>query len=353
MALPSGLFKLAVKFEFGSDQRYKFYMKLVQLLGNGVSLDNAIKQIENLSRGGSTSIMPSLYRRWYNNIINGQNFGECMAPYVPSSEAILLETGANSGKLVEALQNTAESIAQQSRIKKAIIGATAYPMLLFAMLIGAMLLAAYNIIPTFEEIIPVSEWQGISYTVAKVSEFIRNYSAGIFFVLLLFIVLIIYSLPRWTSKSRVFFDQFVPWSLYKMWQGSSFLLAISSMMSSGVKLDDLSLNRIAKQSDPYLQQRIKAVSRYIISGQNLGEALKNTGYKFPDEEIISDLQIYATLKGFDKNLIWITKSWVESLVERVNVTMKVVNIIILMLIASVIGCLIVAFYDIFDQIQSR
>jgi len=352
MALPKSLFNLAVKFEFGAPQRYKFYMKLVQLLSNGVSLDSAIKQIETLSGGGS-SIMPALYRRWYNNIINGQNFGDCMAPYVPSSEAILLETGANSGKLVDALTNTAESISQQAKIKKAIIGATAYPTLLFAMLIGAMLLASYNIIPTFEEIIPVSEWTGVSYWVAKVAEFIRNYSIGVFFVMFLFIVLVAYSLPRWTSRTRIIFDNFVPWSLYRMWQGSSFLLAISSMMSSGVKLDDLSLNRIAKQSDPYLRQRIRAISRYIVSGQNLGEALKNTGYKFPDEEIISDLQIYATLKGFDKNLIWITKSWVESLVERVNVTMKIVNVIILMLIASVIGCLITAFYDIFNQIQSR
>lgn len=138
-----------------------------------------------------------------------------------------------------------------------------------------------------------------------------------------------------------------------MWQGASFLLAISSMMSAGVKLDEVSLARIAKRSDPYLKQRVRALTRFITSGENLGDALYKSGYKFPDEEIIGDLQIYAKLRGFDHNLIWITRSWVDSLVERVTMTMKVVNTTILMLIAVVIGCLIMSFYDVFQQIQTK
>jgi len=91
------------------------------------------------------------------------------------------------------------------------------------------------------------------------------------------------------------------------------------------------------------------MSRKFLSGENLGDALYKSGFKFPDEEIIGDLQIYAKLRGFDQNLIWITRSWVDSLVERVTMIMKVVNTTILILIAIVIGCLIMSFYDIFQQ----
>ena len=161
------------------------------------------------------------------------------------------------------------------------------------------------------------------------------------------------SMSRWVSKTRITFDKIPPWSLYRMWQGSSFLLAISSMMNAGVKLDEVSLGRIAKQSDPYLKQRIRALIRYITAGENLGDALYKTGYEFPDEEIIGDLQIYSKLRGFDENLIWIVQSWVDSLVEQVTITMKIVNTTVLFLIAIVIGCLILAFYDIFQQVQVR
>lgn len=344
-------FELSVKFEFGSDARFKFYSKLAQLLENGVGLDTALGQIESIAdrRGG---VLPSLYRRWRNNIANGMNFGQCLAPFIPSAEAMLIETGANSGKLITALQNTAQSIEQQAKVKKAIITASAYPMVLVAMLIAALLLSSYKVIPTFEEIIPVEDWTGVSYAVAITSKFIRDYAFLVGVCFAVFLVIVFMSLPRWTSKKRVFFDKFVPWSLYRMWQGASFLLAISSMMAAGVKLDDVSLAKIARRADPYLKQRITSLTRFITAGENLGDALYKSGYNFPDEDIIGDLQIYAKLRGFDHNLIWITRSWVDSLVERVTITMKVVNTVILMLIAVVIGCLIMSFYDVFQQIQT-
>ena len=351
--VPPALFDLAVKFEFGAMKRYKFYMKLNQLLGNGVSLNNGLKQIETIALHNRGGVMPTLFRRWQYNIANGQNFGKVMAPYIPSSEAILLETGSNSGRLVEALKNTAESIEQQTKVKNAIISSAAYPLVLFCMLIAALLLASYSVIPTLEEIIPADEWTGVSYVVGVSTQFIRNYSFIIFggFALILFIIF--YTMPKWTSRTRVAFDSYPPWSLYKMWQGSAFLLAISSMMAAGVKLDEVSLGRISKQSEPYLRVRIHSLIRYITAGDNLGDALYKTGYKFPDEEIISDLQIYANLRGFDQNLTWITRSWVDSLVEKVTITMKVLNTTVLILIAIVIGCLITAFYDIFQQIQAQ
>lgn len=351
--LPPFLFDLSVKFEFGPDQRLRFYRKLGQLLGNGVTLDTALGQIEQISSRNKTSIMPALYRRWRMAIANGMNLGHVLSPYIPSSEAILLETGANSGKLVDALRNTAESIEHQNKVRKAIVTATAYPALLVAMLIAALMLASYQVIPTFEEIIPVEDWKGISYVVARVTQFIRDYTFLLAVLLAIGITAIVLSMPRWTSKSRIFFDNIAPWSLYRMWQGSSFLLALSSMMAAGVKLDDVSLGKVAKNSDPYLKQRIHSLIRFITAGDNLGDALYKSGYKFPDPEIIGDLQIYAKLRGFDHNLILITKEWIDGLIDRVGATMKVVNTVILILIAVVIGCLITAFYDIFQQIQDR
>lgn len=347
------VYDFAVKLQFGSSKRYKFYRKLSQLLGNGVTLDTAISMIETIAIRNRELIMISLYKRWRNNIANGMNFGECLSRHVPSSEAILLETGANSGKLVSALENAADTIHQQTKVKKAIITSAAYPMVLIVMLIVALLMASYMVIPTFEELIPIEEWTGISYTVAITAQFIRQYSFPIFLGLGLFIFWIFFTMPRWKSRSRVPFDKVPPWSFYRMWQGSSFLLAVASMMAAGVKLDEVSLSRISKHSDPYLQERVRSLIRHITSGDNLGDALYKTGYQFPDEEIIGDLQVYAKLRGFDHNLIWITRSWVDSLVEQVTISMRVVNIVVLMLIAIVIGCLIIAFYDIFQQIQTR
>ncbi len=347
------LFEFSVKFEFGAPQRQRLYIKLAQLLQNGVGLDVALTQLERIAARKRGSIMSKLYNRWRRNMANGQNFGHCLAPYIPSSEAMLIETGANSGRLIDALLNAADAIEQQSKVKKAIITAAAYPGVLTAMLIAAMVLSSYKVIPTFEQIIPLEDWKGIAYKVAISARFIREYGIVIAAVTLFSCVVISFSLSRWTGRVRVYFDKVVPWSLYKMWQGSSFLLAISALMAAGVKLDENSLARIGRNADPYLMEKIRAIRKSISAGENLGDSLYKTGYKFPDEEIIDDLQIYAKLRGFDQNLIRITRTWVDSLVERVTITMKVVNTVILVLIAVVIGCLIAAFYGVFQQIQAR
>lgn len=345
-------FDLSVKFEFNNSERLRFYEKMRQLMINGVNLDVALLQVQKIASRKKGSVLPALYNRWRHNISNGMNFGQCLAPYVPSAEAVLLETGANSGKLVIAIENAIESIQQQGKVRKAIIGAAAYPAVLFAMLIAAMLMSAHQVIPTFEEIIPTEEWVGIAYAVAKASEFIRDYGGLVGITVAVIVFVIFYSLPRWTGPMRIVFDSFVPWSLYRILQGSAFLLSVSSMMGAGVKLDEVSLGKIARQSDPYLRERIMGVQRYITSGENLGDSLYNAGYKFPDEDIIADLQIYANLRGFDQNLVKITQTWVDGLVERVAVSMKIVNTAILFLIAVVIGCLILSFYSVFQQIQS-
>jgi len=346
------LFDLSVKYEFNGDERQRFYTKLVQLLENGVSLDTALAQIEKIA-GRKSRTLPKLYRRWRNEIAEGTNFGTCLSPYVPSSEAILLETGANSGKILKSLQNAAESIENQSKVKKAIVGAAAYPAVLTAMLIAAMVLSSYKVIPTFEQIIPVEQWQGIAYGVAIAARFIREDGMYLLGGIGLAITIVVVSMPRWCSPIRVYFDRYVPWSIYKMWQGSAFLLSVASMMSAGIKIDEVSLARISRQSEPYLRQRIKGMLKYIASGENLGDALYNAGYDFPDAEIIGDLQIYARLRGFDQNLIRITRIWIDGLVDRVNVAMKIVNFVILVLIAVVIGCLIMSFYSVFQQIQNQ
>lgn len=342
---------LSIKMEFGGAARQRFYIKLVQLLENGVPLDTALGQIEIISRR-SSKVLPKLYRGWRNDIAEGKNFGTCLSPYIPSSEAILLETGANTGKLVQALKNASESIENQAKVKKAIITSGAYPAVLVAMLIAAMLLSAYNVIPTFEQIIPVDQWRGIAYNVAIASRFIREQGYLIVIVVGALGTVVFMSLSRWTGPLRVKFDNYVPWSLYRMLQGSAFLLSVASMMSAGIKIDEGSLGRISKQSDPYLRQRIKALQRYIAAGENLGDALYHAGHEFPDAEIIGDLQIYARLRGFEQNLARIARVWVDGLVERVNVAMKIVNFVILVLIAVVIGCLIISFYSVFQQIQS-
>lgn len=343
--------KLQLALEFNAKARERLYRKLSQLLKNGVSLDRSLEQIAMIEQKRRHVATAAVLRRWRTSIENGMNFGQCIGPYVPSSEALLLETGGNSGRLQESFLNAAESVSQQRRVKGAIISAGSYPALLVMVLIAALVLASYNIIPAFGEVLPVDQWQGTAAMVASFSQSIRDNGVYWFGGLVAFIMLISFSMPRWTGKTRMMVEKVVPFSIYRMWQGSSFLLSLASLMASGVKIDDNALRRLSSHASPYLKERIFAIARQLSSGHNLGDAMSRAGHNFPEDELIDDLRIYATLKGFEDNLTAITREWVSDVEGKVTAAMKVLNTIALVLIAVTLGVLISSIFGVVQQIQ--
>lgn len=345
------MLKLQLWFEFNAKAREKLYRKLSQLLKNGVSLDRSLEQIAVIEEKRGHKSTALMMRRWRSNIENGMNFGQCIGPFVPSSESLLLETGGNSGRLQEALINASDSVQQQRRVKGAIISSGSYPALLIVVLINALVLASYNIIPAFSEVLPVEKWTGAAAIMASMTEAIRAKGVYMLMGLVAFIVIVSFSMPRWTGPIRTRFDRVVPYSIYRMWQGSAFLLAVASLMASGVKLDDNAMRRLASRASPYLKQRIFAIAKHLSAGHNLGEALARTGYHFPDDELIDDLRVYATLKGFEGNLYVITREWVSEVEIKVVAAMKILNTVALVLIAVTLGVLISSIFGVVQQIQ--
>lgn len=345
--------RLSLSMQFGASVRERFYTKISQLLTNGVNLDTALAQLQKVASRQKAGALFAFYGSLRSTMANGGNFGQAMAPYVPSSEAIMVETGAHTGRLNDALENTIGMMVQQKKLRRAIVGSLSYPVMLFFMLILAMYLVSTQIIPVFTQVLPLDEWEGLSLQVAQVANFVNQYGIWLLGALGALIGLIMFSLPNWTDKSRMLVEKIFPWSIYRLWQGSAFLLAVSSLMAAGVKLDEVSLTRLGRKASPYLKQRIDAIKKQMIAGMNLGEAMHKAGYKFPDEDIVDDILIYAKLRDFDQSLSRITNRWIDDLIINITALMKGVNTMMLFAVAIVIGSLIISFYDIFQLINKK
>ncbi|HEY1096799.1 MAG TPA: type II secretion system F family protein [Alphaproteobacteria bacterium] len=342
---------LSISMQFDARVRERFYRKLAQLLRNGIPIDRSLEQMAMTEGKQKRKGLAKLIKRWRHSIENGVNFGTCIAPYVPSNESLLLESGGNYGKMQRALTEAADAVAQQRRVKKMVIRSSSYPALLLTILGLALFLASHQVIPAFAEVLPVEKWTGAPLLVAKVSNFIRHYGGWLLLTIFALGVLVAFSMPYWRGPSRMIVERMVPWSVYRMWQGSSFLLSIASLMSSGVKIDEVALKRVASRVSPYMQERIEAISRQTISGHNLGEAMYRAGYGFPDVELIDDMRIYAALRNFEDNITTIAREWVDDVLDRIDVAMKIANTVVLVLIAVTMGMLIVSIFSVVQQIQ--
>ena len=148
-----------------------------------------------------------------------------------------------------------------------------------------------------------------------------------------------------------FFDKLPPWSLYKVFAGISWLLAMSALVKSGSPVST-SLLALRRDSNPYLRERIDKTLVFINNGDNLGQALEKTGLEFPDREIIADLKVYSELDNFEDAMDKLANEWLEESVYIIEQKASILNMIALLSVGGVIAWAVMGVFDMQDQITS-
>jgi type IV pilus assembly protein PilC len=133
------------------------------------------------------------------------NYEFYLSPFV--TRMIIL--GEESGNLVYALNEVAETLEKESTMKEKIKSALTYPLILFLLMLGVMGLLIIKILPTFEEILSSigGEMPGITLFLFNIGEGLSRY----FLLILLFIGLIylIYFFVNKQAKGKMFFHKLV------------------------------------------------------------------------------------------------------------------------------------------------
>ncbi len=326
-----------IKMQFSAKQRLGIYNKLIKFLKNGVSLPQALDIMWNFaSDDGKKPKQPLaiILDHWRNRVRDGANFGTAIQGWVPERDVTIIASGEIAGNLIIALENAVYIHSGSKQIRAAIIGGLAYPILLVAVAIGFMYIVSTQVVPAFEGIRPRELWTGSGASLATLSDLVNNYLNAFLIFIAVMIVLIVWSLPRWTGKIRSKLDNVAPYSLYRLFSGAGFLLSMSAMIKAGVSVPQ-ALRIMKKNSNPWYKERVNGALGYINNGKNFGEALYMTGHNFPDKETVADLRAYASLDGFDETLQKLGAEWMEDSIEKIkqqSAVMKNVAFILLGLV---------------------
>lgn len=340
------------KLAFGRGSRVRIYQQLERLIKNGVPVHRALDIVwQRASRDGRKPDAPEAYviARWAQAYKSGTSLGEAVAGWVPYQEQMLIEAGELSGKLADGLRQVIEMTKATARVRAAFIGGLAYPMTLLLAIVGALWGFGANVIPPFADILPAERWTGGAAQMRWLSEVVQNWTIPILILIGVLLSLYISTVAVWTGRLRALADRVPPWSMYRMWQGTGFMLAMAALVRAGVAIPD-ALRRIHRHASPYLGERLEATLFHVNSGANLGEALHQSELGFPDPEIVDDMRIYASLSGFETSLEQIARDWLDTSVERVNTQARTINVLMLFLMAGVIGWLAWGLFELQKQV---
>lgn len=338
---------------FSNSTRLKIYRKLASLLRNRFSLMDALDMLhDGITNGGKKSGEPMAIAlaSWGHALQNGLPFSDALKGWAPDRERLMLSVGDVSN-LENALLNLIKVSEGSTKMIRPIVSAIAYPSFLFMMSVLIVWAIGVYMVPPMLEAVPGLNWVGTARTLVDLSAWVQK-NWLIAFAIFPVTALIIYStISIWTGKIRAIVDNMPPWSLYKIFVGITWLLALSALVKGGVPVS-VAMSSLKRDASRYLIERINAALEYLKNGDNLGQALNKTGFQFPDKEIIADLKIYAELDNFEEALESLANNWLEESVYMIEQKAGILNMIAILCVAAIIAWAVFGVFDMQDQITS-
>lgn len=338
--------------QFTDSVRLRLYRKIAKMLSNGLPLLKIIEELQDrASRQGRNPREPLAMtlddcRRM---VQNGRLLAEALEWWVPKTEQMIIQAGEQSGRLESSLNAVVDVVQASKKIQSVIVGGIMYPMAVFGLILAYIYMFGTRVIPEFARMVDPTRWHGAARSLYLMSEFVQHWMLLVLVVAAALVTAIIMSMPVWRGNVRVFFDKIPPYSIYRLINGTGFLMSFSALQHAGITVEK-SLMRLSDMAEPWLRERLDGALIGIKSGLNCGEALRNSGYGFPSTEIIDDLCVYAEYKGFPEALKMLADEWMEEGVEHLSAQMKVLNSASIIVLAIVIGWLVTGFFGIQHEI---
>lgn len=333
--------------------RLKIYRKLASLMRNRFSLMDALDMLhDGITNGGKNTSEPMAIAMasWGHALQNGLPFSDALKGWAPDRERLMLSVGDVSN-LESALLNVIKVAEGSTKMIRPIISAIAYPSFLFMMSVLIIWAIGVYMVPPMLEAAPGIRWKGTAATLVNLSAWIQVHWFEAFATFPIVALFIYATISIWTGKIRAKFDAVPPWSLYKVFVGITWLLALSALVKGGVPVST-ALISLKKDASKYLKEKIDSTLVFVKNGDNLGQSLMKAGYNFPDKEIIADLKIYAELDNFEEALENLANEWLEESVYMIEQKAGILNMVAILSVAGIIAWAVFGVFDMQDQITS-
>jgi general secretion pathway protein F/type IV pilus assembly protein PilC len=323
------------------------YGQMADLLRSGVPLLRTLDVIQRqTSHAGLKSIMSEIYRR----VEDGNTLADAMTSFQPvlgEMAVSMVRAGGEGGFLEEALARVAQFTETQDDLKKRTMGAVAYPA--FLAVIGTIIVVVLVVffVPRFSELFntlrekgdlpPLTEWLLIT------SSFLRTW--GIF--VLAGLIGGGWWAQRWLQtdtgrwwRDRVRLKLPMAGPVFLGLAVARFCRVLGTLLHNGVPiLRSLQISRDAT-GNMVLADAIGKATENISAGQSLAGPLGESG-KFPPV-VVEMIGVAEQANNLESVLLTIADSLERTTWRRLDLTVRLIEPLMLLLLAGVILVMVMA-----------
>lgn len=338
------------KARFGLKERISLYERLTAFLENNIDAVTSLKRIRKRYLANK-DYRANIIGDWLETMEQGGKLSDALLEWVPPAEHMLISSGETGGGLSKGLKEAVVVSEAAAKMKSAIVGGAAYPVVLMVMLLGMLLMFKSQMVPVFEKLLPVEAWPGSAQSLNDIATFVKDN------ILIMIIVMggsffgILKTLGPWRGEvRRKIFDKIPPWSIYQAQQGASFLIALASLLQAGVSVFD-ALRLMHKTASNWMKEHLEMMMENMnLHGMPVGKAL---GTGLLDKETEGNVEDYGELGNFQDAIQKIGKESVAIGVRSIEDKMSVIKNLMMFMVVAVLMWIYYSVYGLQSQIAAK
>lgn len=254
-------------------------------------------------------------------IRNGIQLSAALRLWVPNDEAFTIAGAEMAGQIEKSFELLLDSKSRIEAVKQSMFSAFTTPLIYLCAIYGMLWAIGTFFLPHIRQVVPTKNIHGLGALLFDVGDF----ATSLWMIIPLIITFLIcgwiaWALPNWTASYRKDIEKFFPFSFYRDLHGYVWVLTFASMLQAGIS-DTHILRDQSSLASPWLRQRLTALQRRMMNGEDIAYALEKIGFNFPNPDMIDDIASMSGFEDFPERLQKRTVDWVDEM--EINVKSKV------------------------------
>jgi general secretion pathway protein F/type IV pilus assembly protein PilC len=323
------------------------YGQLSALLGSGVPL---LRSLEVIRQQTPHKNLAAVLEDVHSRVQEGATLADAMARHPRAFGELatsIVRAGGEGGFLEEALDRLAKFTEQQDELKSRVIGALAYPMILFVLGTVVVNVLIIFFVPQFESLFSRlrdrGELPAVTDWLLWLSGVLQTY--GIFIVIgVVFVGLVIRNRLQ-TEEGRTWLDRMrlkvpVASGIYLSLAVSRFCRILGTLLTGGVPIVRSLEISADSTGNRVLQGAIRDAADNISSGESLATPLAASG-RFPPD-VVEMIAVAEQSNNLEKVLPHVADTLERDTWRRLELFVRLLEPLMLLLLAAVVLLVVIA-----------
>lgn len=324
-----------------------FNQEFVALLKAGLPI---LPSLETLAEKEENQSLKSVLTKVASDVKKGAPLSEALE-HEPSIFKKLyissIKAGEKSGDIVTNIRRYISYIKRVEELKKQVISASIYPLILLTVAVGVVLFLLFYVVPSFSQIFLDS---GAELPIpTQILIFVTNFMQEniLFFIPVPFIVVFFYFFVKSNTTMRTWFSKIKlssPWlgDTIRIYSIAKFSRTMSTILKSGETLVSAMLLAAGTLENPYLEDKIVYIARMVKEGESLTTAMEQMDLM--PSTALKMIMVGESSGSLDEMFENIAEFFEEEVDRRLNFITSTIEPVMMLTMGVLIAFIVVAMY---------